>query len=64
MSEHSDRSPALLPKDEEECGDYYFETDCLALRENLDYQQLLKTLVKLQAQRIKAVKVRQTDSKL
>uniref|UniRef100_A0A0P4X1U2 Uncharacterized protein n=2 Tax=Scylla olivacea TaxID=85551 RepID=A0A0P4X1U2_SCYOL len=56
MLEDSDYLPALLPKDEEECGEYYFETDCLALRDNLDYQRLLKALVKLQAQRVKAVK--------
>lgn len=48
--------PPVYPK-EEELGEYYFESDALALRENKDYQMLLHTLVRLQAQRAKAVKV-------
>lgn len=56
MSETSEYLPPLLPKDEEEVGEYYFESDPLALKDNLDYQRLIKALVKLQAQRVKAVK--------
>lgn len=58
MSEASEYLPPLVPKDEEEIGEYYFESDPLALKDNLDYQRLIKALVKLQAQRVKAVKVR------
>lgn len=56
MSE--DCFPPVVPENEEEVGEYYFESDPLALKDNVDYQQLLKALVKLQAQRVKAVKVR------
>lgn len=56
MSE--DYLPAVVPENEEEVGEYYFESDPLALKDNADYQQLIKALVKLQAQRVKAVKVR------
>ncbi|KAK8722164.1 hypothetical protein OTU49_012306 [Cherax quadricarinatus] len=45
-----------LPGADEEVGEYYFESDPLALKENPDYQQLIKAMVKLQAQRTKAVK--------
>ena len=46
-----------LVKDNDENSEYYFESDPLALKGNSDYQQLIQTLVKLQAQRTKAVKV-------
>jgi len=36
-------------------GEYCFETDQLALKGNEDYQNLLKTLVKLEVQRMTAV---------
>lgn len=48
--------PPVYPK-QEELGEYYFESDALALRENRDYQLLLRALVRLQAQRAKAVRV-------
>ncbi|XP_050738987.1 ZZ-type zinc finger-containing protein 3-like isoform X1 [Eriocheir sinensis] len=54
MSE--DCFPPVVPENEEEVGEYYFESDPLALKDNVDYQQLIKALVKLQAQRVKAVK--------
>lgn len=38
--------------------EYFFETDPLILRNNTDYQQLLRCQVKLQSQRLAAVKVR------
>ncbi|XP_042228069.1 ZZ-type zinc finger-containing protein 3-like isoform X3 [Homarus americanus] len=41
---------------DEEVGEYFFESDPLALKDNPDYQQLIKAMVKLQAQRAKAVK--------
>ncbi|XP_068232340.1 ZZ-type zinc finger-containing protein 3 isoform X2 [Palaemon carinicauda] len=47
--------PLVLDAAEE--SDYYFESDPLALKGNQDYQQLVKALVKLQAQRAKAVKI-------
>lgn len=45
-----------LVKGDEEISEYYFESDPLALKGNQDYQQLIRALVKLQAQRTKAVK--------
>lgn len=45
-----------LPGADEEVGEYYFESDPLALKDNSDYQQLIKAMVRLQAQRAKAVK--------
>lgn len=48
--------PSLSPA-VDEIGEYYFESDPLALKGNPDYQLLMKTLVRLQAQRGKAVRV-------
>ncbi|XP_047473792.1 ZZ-type zinc finger-containing protein 3-like isoform X3 [Penaeus chinensis] len=47
--------PSLSPAGDE-TGEYYFESDPLALKGNPDYQLLMKTLVRLQAQRSKAVR--------
>ena len=44
------------PPNEIELEEYYFETDPLALQNDPDYQKLLRTLVKLESQRIQAVK--------
>ncbi|KAG7165577.1 ZZ-type zinc finger-containing protein 3-like [Homarus americanus] len=46
---------------DEEVGEYFFESDPLALKDNPDYQQLIKAMVKLQAQRAKAVKIPHID---
>lgn len=55
VPEETEVSPALV-HDAAEGSEYYFESDPLALRENQDYQLLINALVKLQAQRAKAVK--------
>ena len=57
-TQDSDYLPPLASKEEDEVGEYYFESDALALKDNHDYHKLIKALVKLQAQRMKAVKVR------
>ncbi|WAR31009.1 ZZZ3-like protein [Mya arenaria] len=41
--------------DEEEKESYYFESDHVALKDNRDYQVLLRTIALLEAQRIQAV---------
>lgn len=41
--------------DFDEIGEYYFESDHLALKENNDYRRLLKTLAILEAQKIQVI---------
>lgn len=40
---------------DEESGEFYFESDHLALKGNKDYTTLLKTIVILEAQRVQAI---------
>ncbi|KAK7074873.1 ZZ-type zinc finger-containing protein 3 [Halocaridina rubra] len=51
-----DELQPVFMDDEEDTSEYYFESDPLALKGNADYQSLLKALVKLVAQRSKAIK--------
>lgn len=51
-------SPQKNEGDEEENDLFYFESGHLALKGNKDYSDLLKTLFILQAQQIRAIKVR------
>jgi hypothetical protein len=46
-------------EDSDNIGEFYFESDHLALKGNADYLNLLKTIAILEAQRIKAIQVRQ-----
>lgn len=55
-SSSTEELPSLACAKEEDVGEYYFESDPLALKDNQDYQQLIKALVKLEAQRAMAVK--------
>jgi len=43
-------------KGDDDIGEYYFESDHLALKGNEDYRTLLKTVALLEAQRMKAIK--------
>ncbi|XP_076067520.1 ada2a-containing complex component 1 isoform X2 [Oratosquilla oratoria] len=47
---------ASLAPPGEECGEYFFESDPLALKGNHDYQQLIRALVVLESQRAQGVK--------
>ena len=49
---------------DDDIGEYYFESDHLALKGNEDYRTLLKTVAVLEAQRMKAIKVNQFPLKL
>ena len=46
-------------KNDDDNGEFYFESEHLALKGNKDYLNLLKTISVLEAQRIKAVEVSQ-----
>jgi len=41
-------------------GEFYFESDHLALKGNVDYLNLLKTIAILEGQRTKAIQVEQS----
>jgi hypothetical protein len=47
-------------EDSNNAGDFYFESDHLALKGNADYLNLLKTIAILEAQRTKAIQVKQS----
>lgn len=47
-------------EDSNNAGEFYFESDHLALKGNVDYLNLLKTISILEAQRTKAIQVKQS----
>jgi len=47
-------------EDSNNAGEFYFESDHLALKGNVDYLNLIKTIAILEAQRTKAIQVEQT----
>lgn len=47
-------------EDSNTAGEFYFESDHLALKGNVDYLNLLKTIAILEAQRTKAIQVKQS----
>jgi len=47
--------PSVAPLAEDEVGEYFFESDPLALKSNPDYHDIMKALFRLEAQRAKAV---------
>lgn len=66
-TETSERSPTSTSQNEEyqdedsnNAGEFYFESDHLALKGNVDYLNLLKTIAILEAQRTKAIQVKQS----
>jgi hypothetical protein len=46
------------PDDSDNMGEFYFESDHAALKGNVDYLNLLKTIAVLEAQSVKAIQVR------
>jgi hypothetical protein len=44
--------------DSDNTGEFYFESDHVALKGNVDYLNLLKTIAVLEAQSVKAIQVR------
>jgi hypothetical protein len=66
-TETSEGSPTSTSQNEEyqdedsnNAGEFYFESDHLALKGNADYLNILKTIAILEAQRTRAIQVRQS----
>jgi len=47
-------------EDSNNAGEFYFESDHLALKGNVDYLNLIKTIAILEAQRTRAIQVEQS----
>jgi hypothetical protein len=54
----SSQNEEYQDEDSSNTGEFYFESDHLALKGNVDYLNLLKTIAILEAQRTKAIQVR------